>query len=420
MINLVKNNMSRRLIIFLSILFAHSLFILLPLPGMRYAPVLFMGVVLYFLKHTKFYWIKQFKSVNVYVGLFCMFLIITSLQVNSIDLSLYFNIKETYGYEYENNGTIYGISYAFVVMVSFLFVEYVVFINKFKDLIRTLFYISCFYLIINDLLIIVTGIQSSGSGYFLGNKFTVSYLHLFGAILYNLQSKYKIKRYTKALFLFFLIYSLLISILVECSTAVVGTFLIIVYLGLKNIFNRLLYNKIIYFLLLISSIAFAFLYMYILDFPIVKYIIVDVLGEDITLTGRTYIFDTLLKVIDVSPLWGFGVGNSYQLLSYLYNYPNAQNGFIDLFIEQGVMGFIGLILIFFTGISIQVARGRNYNLSALLMFVFVLIILSSIEITINKFFVGLLTLLIADDSCFPDVLKSHCKYHIPNKNYIYD
>ena len=48
--------------------------------------------------------------------------------------------------------------------------------------------------------------------------------------------------------------------------------------------------------------AFFLLYETILAIPSVQYLIVDILNEDLTLTGRTYIYTRMLDLMDTQPL----------------------------------------------------------------------------------------------------------------------
>ena len=79
-------------------------------------------------------------------------------------------------------------------------------------------------------------------------------------------------------------------------------------------------------LILILDLFFFFLHSYILDLSMVKYIVVDVLGEDLTLTTRTNIWAAFVYILSDEPLWGYGPGNETAVVGGLLNLTNAQNG----------------------------------------------------------------------------------------------
>lgn len=392
-------------VMWLTILYAHTLLIQLPIitDGMaflsRYSHFICSAILFaYIISHSNMSFIKKYKNVNIPVGLFVLGIIITSLKVNDINMSRYF--ANTYNNSYDNNGSFYGLTIAFAVLTSYFFIEYVIEKNVFRYVLNSLFKVVLFYIIINDVILILTGVQDTGSGYFVGNKFTVSYLHMFLAVLYNLKSKLNNSRYNERKYIYYLLFSLIISIYVQCSTAIIGTLLLLIVQSWGHMMQKFIYNKLTYIILIVVCVCFAFMYSLILDIPWVQYIIVDILGEDLTLTGRTYIYDTLLDVININPIWGFGVGNSYQLLYYLFGYPNSQNGFINLFIEQGAVGCVTIIILIMVLVNRQINDDKNNTIASLLALTISLIAMSSIEITINLFFFGLLSLLIVTEKTF--------------------
>lgn len=389
----------------LTILYAHTLLIQLPIitDGMaflsRYSHFICSVILFaYIISHSNMSFIKKYKNVNIPVGLFVLGIIITSLKVNDINVSRYF--AYTYNNSYDNNGSFYGLTIAFAILTSYLFIEYIIEKNVFHYVLNSLFKVVLIYIIINDVILILTGVQETGSGYFVGNKFTVSYLHMFLAVLYNLKSRFNNSRYNERKNIYYLLFSLIISIYVQCSTAIIGTLLLLIVQSWGHIMQKFIYNKLTYIILIVVCVCFAFMYSLILDIPWVQYIIVDILGEDLTLTGRTYIYDTLLDVININPIWGFGVGNSYQLLYYLFGYPNSQNGFINLFIEQGAVGCVTIIILIMVLVNRQINDDKNNTIASLLALTISLIAMSSIEITINLFFFGLLSLLIVTEKTF--------------------
>jgi exopolysaccharide production protein ExoQ len=81
----------------------------------------------------------------------------------------------------------------------------------------------------------------------------------------------------------------------------------------------------------------------------------ELLGKDVTLTGRTGIWDAVLDSILKRPLLGYGYqafwlgleGESYRvILAVSWMLAQAQNGFLDVMLETGVAGLAIVVLVF--------------------------------------------------------------------------
>ena len=160
--------------------------------------------------------------------------------------------------------------------------------------------------------------------------------------------------------------------------------------------------------LIVVSVLFAFFYQIVLDIPFVQYIIVDLLGEDLTLTGRIYIYDAVLNVIEINPLWGYGIGNSYQLLHFLYDYPNAQNGFINLFLEQGIIGSVIVIFLSLLIVMNQVKNRIKEITFSMICLLYAMVLMAFVEITIDLWYLLLLSLLQITDK---DIQQAKVNYN---------
>ena len=81
----------------------------------------------------------------------------------------------------------------------------------------------------------------------------------------------------------------------------------------------------------------------------------SMLGKDVTLTGRTEIWDAVMTSIAKRPLLGYGYqafwlgfkGESYRIiLTVTWALGQAQNGFLDVTLEMGMIGLSLVLLIF--------------------------------------------------------------------------
>lgn len=330
-----------------------------------------IGVFL--LNKFKIFFKKKYFKINLCVLLYCILIIISSL----------------YNYKIENT-VLKGILYSIGILEIFLYFEYLDYIDRVHNAIDIFYYISLVYVIINDILMFMLPVFFSlRDNYLLGNKFSVCYLHLFVIIFYCAKNK----KNNKLILLVYTVVFFCISIVTQCSTAIIAGIIMIVLLIIpKNIRVRLYNPKTILIIAAISSTFFIFISM-ILSNKFVQYFVVNILKEDITLTGRTRIYENIMNIIYQSPWFGFGYGNSHELLMKMIQAPNSQNGFLECIITSGIFSTMLLIVIIYKIFKSINKRAINSNTYFILGAVYIFIVLASIEITINTSFIFLLAIL---------------------------
>jgi exopolysaccharide production protein ExoQ len=83
--------------------------------------------------------------------------------------------------------------------------------------------------------------------------------------------------------------------------------------------------------------------------------LITLLGKDLTLTGRTGIWSAVIDSIAKRPLLGYGYqafwlgleGESYRvILAVSWVLAQAQNGFLDVMLEMGMLGLVIVLLVF--------------------------------------------------------------------------
>jgi exopolysaccharide production protein ExoQ len=83
--------------------------------------------------------------------------------------------------------------------------------------------------------------------------------------------------------------------------------------------------------------------------------LISLLGKDLTLTGRTGIWSAVIDSIAKRPLLGYGYqafwlgleGESYRvILAVSWVLAQAQNGFLDVMLEMGMLGLVIVVLVF--------------------------------------------------------------------------
>lgn len=271
--------------------------------------------------------------------------------------------------------------YIALKIVSFLL--YFQYLNKYnldKKFLKYFFIIFLIYTTVSNINALMYN-SNDGAGYLVGNKFSVSYNNLLLVTLYYM--RYPLlninKTVTKRIKLILLI-SLLISIKTECTTAVLGTlFMYIFIFKFKDSMKIKLYKWQTYLLLLIiCDILFFFFTAFFINNPIMEYIIVNILGEDLTLTGRLNIYAALSNLLFECPLWGYGIGNSHLFTMMNGIGPNAQNGLFNLMLEVGILGCIAFFFLIIKMLKLSSINRYTYPIVCLM---YTMLILSSIEIT---------------------------------------
>lgn len=254
--------------------------------------------------------------------------------------------------------------------------------NMFNLIIITFFYVSLIYLVLTDLLILLKPglFMKKGEYYLIGNKFNVVYLHLQMIIFYLLKNKSKRGINITVVLLSFI--TCFISIKVECMTGIVG---LIIMMILYNISPKVITKGHIALVILIASCSFSFIYEYVLNINVVQQFIIGILHRSLTLTGRITIYENIPKVLENNLWFGYGYGTSYEIWMQKYNYPNSQNGLIDLIVEQGLIASIIIVTIIVTIIN-KVKNSKIQIINQcypIVMMIYIFFILSSFEITLG-------------------------------------
>lgn len=96
------------------------------------------------------------------------------------------------------------------------------------------------------------------------------------------------------------------------------------------------------------------------------FIIVDILNKDLTLSGRTVIWDEAIKLIKGSLIFGYGEisdGRYIRVGSALFN---THNIFLQLFLQGGILFVLFTLLIMFTSLY-QIKQNQNQSVNSILL-----------------------------------------------------
>lgn len=321
----------------------------------------------------KYFTNKRYKEINILLFAFIIVILISSFY-NKVNMHR-------------------GILYAIKILEIFLFWEYVHQRKEQKSVIKIFLYLTMIYLIITDMLLLFKPslYLNNSQNYLLGNKFHVSYLHILLFAFYSFYTYEKKNIIVKILKGLIWILAITVSITTECNTAVIGCILIIIGSVIAKKKNMKSFNNprnIILTLIISSSMLLYF--SGVLHVKPVEYFIVNVLNEDLTLTGRMNIYEKDLEVIPNKLFLGYGYGNSYDVMFEAMGAPNTQNGLLECILNFGVIGTILLIIIIY---KVFKDYDQNNNMNSIILYLYVFAILGMIEITIDITYIALIAML---------------------------
>ena len=185
---------------------------------------------------------------------------------------------------------------------------------------------------------------SGGEIYFLGIENQIGYPLVKGFCFVYLDSFFSHK-HTK-LYLYAIMHCVTIFFIFSGSN-VVGYLCMLAIMTktpLRKIITSIAMDKIIALFMAIICGLFLFeLLVSLLESAWVEYIVVELLGKNLTLTNRTNIWATVVSDFFTSPWLGYGVRDTVNLFEYRGFYFSAHNQFLQSLYESGALYFASLI-----------------------------------------------------------------------------
>lgn len=123
--------------------------------------------------------------------------------------------------------------------------------------------------------------------------------------------------------------------------------------------------------ILLASVPFVFAAAWMLSHPET---VVGWLGKDSTLTGRTTLWSAVIEMIGRRPWLGYGFGGFWQgwkgesaYICWMTNWdwapPHAHNGFLDLWLDLGLVGVVLFALDYLVAFSGAIGRLRTAKMA---------------------------------------------------------
>lgn len=279
------------------------------------------------------------------------------------------------------NGTLHAIClYSIYMLGTYCFRH-----DYFEGMIKCLFNITSIYCILSLISMAILGHSTYGTEitYIFGYKFMTSYYFIFWTTLFRVRAQQKKDKKKRDEVLYFLLsfLTMFISKWLYCSTAFVASVLLIVFPLIPKKIKKVIMTPVFVDLTILGIGIIPFLIEQIMNIPYIQYIVTEILGETLTLTGRVKIFSSLGQIVNQRPFWGYGYGN--DIVERVVGFGNAQNGFMQLMVDYGYIGVILFLFIIFICLR---KKQFGKQLEGFYIVLYVLIICSAVEISYNYIF----------------------------------
>ena len=274
------------------------------------------------------------------------------------------------------------------------------------ELLHVSFVVLAILVVLTDFLIFtgwVTFVDGQLVSYLIGTKFNVAYAHMGLLILWvvkDLRLKRE-ERVTKFKILFGAIMSLVISVMVDCMTGVLGVIVLLIFLpkviGNQERTNAFFISTKILTAFLVGSVVFAFIVDEVVNIPLVTKFVSQIMNRSTTLTGRTTIYSLFVSGMNGHWMWGYGFGNSFKAAFSLYGVANVQNALLEWLFVGGIPSavlLVVLIVLIFKRIKFADPKQRKVAMPVVLL-IYTYVIMGTVEITFDMSFLLWLALLFA-------------------------
>lgn len=241
-----------------------------------------------------------------------------------------------------------------MIYTNFVYIGFIIYINycmkDFKNFINALNILVTLLIIYNLILAIFSQSSYMYIGYqgsqkvFVGtfesrNGISMVMIPAIAFILIRSEYIYEKVR-NKDILLCFMV--LIIILLSKSSTGfIVGSLLVIYVLLLKKIKIKININK----LMSIYTIIYTQVVIFRIQETVFRGFIENTLQKNVTLTGRTLIWDFIMKIIPNSLIFGYGRNDIIAQNAIIRDVTEAHNGLLEILLCTGIIGLFVFILI---------------------------------------------------------------------------
>jgi O-antigen ligase len=235
---------------------------------------------------------------------------------------------------------------------------FLLYANSSEEILKPIKYILYPYLFLTIIVVFTVPQARQGPIMWQGfttNKNTLGQLGFISVILCYIIYKNEKTQLNKILAIFFIFLSVVITVGSHSSTSLIVVLFLIglgMLTSLDSLFAKIRIGKTIS-IITIGTFVIFILGVMILD-PTLESSLPELFGKDTSFSGRTELWDYLLNIKQINPVLGSGYGAFWvpesERISGVYDIflflpGQAHNGYIDIFLATGYVGFIIMILI---------------------------------------------------------------------------
>lgn len=291
-------------------------------------------------------------------------------------------------------------------VIYFFTIGFYVHKGDYKSIIHELYRITLLLLMIVDAVVVFSHGKGVGGNevlgnYVIGNKFTVSWLHLFFLALYQTHKMLN-NSFSLTQFIAVGIACSIICRLMECTTGIIGCLTIILVVTLMSLSNRFLVlfcNPLVFLAIFYSSTFLLVFSDILISDQLLSSFFLRYSHTSKLLTGRLEMYEIAILYIKKSPWVGFGI--NYTIVEEILGWGNPQNGILKMLLDHGILGMAALTMLCFYSMS----KGHRIGIrNTILIGPFVALlygfaICSMVEICLSSFFYLALAIVNALNHC---------------------
>ena len=373
-----------KIILFLVFLMEFSNFYIGFFPQFQYVKYASVCLVaIYLFQRAYVFKRKEFIHINGMLLLFAVVMLYPSF--------LYMN-------NYERNPLLATIVFWMIQAETFLVMEVMCTEKKISTVVQFYYRLILLWVIITDVLTVLfpNAFTTRSGNYLVGTKFTVSYLHLLMiavTMTYNRMFK-KDKYASKSILFVMLIWSAIIIVRAQCNTGLIGLGILFVMMAIPKQIQQKLCSPVLFTVAVVLSTAFSFGYEVVLANPAVQHFVSVYLKRELTLTGRTYIYSMMPKVLNGHYTIGYGYGTTYEVCKHFIGFSDTQNAVLEWIVQLGAVGTIVLIAVFLVAFAKfkKCKETQTNDYMPLIAYIYCMVLLGTVEITIDNLFFGVVAL----------------------------
>lgn len=201
-----------------------------------------------------------------------------------------------------------------------------------------------------------------GDLYFMGHDNSMIYNLIPLCSLSFIYSYVKKKKFWTVISMYSIALSLVSEIYVKSATGIIAIFVLILMLIIidKKLLNKILNPKTLFILFIVLTFSVVILKVQ----NYFSWLFVNILGKDLTFTGRTYLWDYALSMIKEKLFLGYGMG--VEVVGNGHTYPHAHSLLLDLLFKGGIMALL-FFCILLLDFNKKYVRSKNKIISKLIL-----------------------------------------------------